>query len=127
MARPLEEIARRDRRWFRAHPERQFRCRSPAPGELDRYGWSQFLVVAIRHIGRGHLVYQPLIFEGQLASDEKSAGILFALAAKHPGPIPTVGEREVHRWRFIFESLSAAGTSSMGRSSGRSAASPAPS
>jgi hypothetical protein len=104
MARPLEEIARRDRRWFRAHPERQYRCRSPAPGELDRYGSGHCLIIAIRHIGRGHLAYQPVILEGQLANDEKSAGILFALAAKHPEPIPTVGEREVRRWRFVVES-----------------------
>jgi hypothetical protein len=104
MVDPLDEIARRDRRWFRAHPERQFRCRSPAPGELDRYACSQFLIIAIRHIGRGYLAYQPVIFEGQLASDEKSAGILFALAAKHPEPVPTVGELEVRRWRFVLES-----------------------
>jgi hypothetical protein len=84
MVRPLEEIARRDRRWFRAHPERQYRCRSPALGELDRYACCQSLIITVRHIGRGHLAYQPVIFEGQLASDEKSAGVLFALAAKTP-------------------------------------------
>jgi hypothetical protein len=66
---------------------------------------SQRLIIAIRQIGRGHLAYQPVIFEGQLPGDEKSAGILFALAAKHPDPIPTVGEREVCRWRFVLESL----------------------
>jgi hypothetical protein len=105
MVRPLEEIARHDRRWFRAHPERQYRCRSPALGELDRYACCQSLIIAVRHIGRGHLAYQPVIFEGQLASDEKSAGVLFALAAKHPDPIPTIGEREMRRWRFVLESL----------------------
>jgi hypothetical protein len=104
MARPLEEIARRDRRWFRAHPERRYRCRSPSPGELDRCGSGQGLIIAIRHIGCGHLAYQPVIVEGQLANDERSAGILFALAAKHPEPIPTVGECEVRRWRFVLES-----------------------
>jgi hypothetical protein len=107
MAQQVDEIARRDRRWFRARPERQYRCRSPAAGELDLYGCneSRRLIIAIRHIGHGHLAYQPVIFEGQLPSDEKSAGVLFALAAKHPDPIPTVGEREVRRWRFVLESL----------------------
>jgi hypothetical protein len=107
MAQQVDEIARRDRRWFRARPERQYRCRSPAPGELDLYECSESrrLIIAIRHIGRGHLAYQPVIFEGQLPSDEKSAGVLFALAAKHPDPIPTVSEREVCRWRFVLESL----------------------
>jgi hypothetical protein len=104
MAHPLEEIARRDRRWFRAHPERRYRCRLPAPGELDRDVCNQLLIIAIRHIGGGHLAYQPVIVEGQLANDERSAGILFALAAKHPEPIPTVGECEVRRWRFVLES-----------------------
>ena len=34
LARPLHEIARLDRRWFRAHPERRHRCRWPDTGEL---------------------------------------------------------------------------------------------
>jgi hypothetical protein len=127
MAHPLEEIVRLDRRWFRAHRERQYRCRLPAPGELDRYACNQLLIIAIRHMGGGHLAYQPVIFEAQMPTDEKSAGILFALAAKNPDPIPTVPEREMRRWRFILESLSAAGTSSMVPSRRRSAASPAPS
>jgi hypothetical protein len=127
MAHPLEEIVRRDRRWFRAHPERRYRCRLPAPGELDRDACNQLVIIAIRHIGGGHLAYQPVIFEAQMPTDDKSAGILFALAAKNPDPIPTVAEREVSRWRFILESLSAASTSSMGPFSRRSAASPAPS
>jgi hypothetical protein len=107
MAQQVDEIARRDRRWFRAHPERQYRCRSPAPGELDLYECSESrrLIIAIRHIGRGHPRVSAGYLEGQLPSDEKSAGILFAVAAKHPDPIPTVGEREVRRWRFVLESL----------------------
>jgi hypothetical protein len=34
MARPLDEIVRLDRRWFRAHPETRYHCRALDTGEL---------------------------------------------------------------------------------------------
>jgi hypothetical protein len=46
------------------------------------------LVIAIRHLGRGRMVYQPVTFKGGLPTDEKSAAALFALAATSPEPIP---------------------------------------
>ena len=94
MARALEEIARRDRRWFRAHPERWHRCRWPDPGELDfcDRNLGARLIIAIRHLGRGRIVYQPVIFEGALPADERSAAALFALAVRDPEPIPVVTE-----------------------------------
>jgi hypothetical protein len=99
MARPLDEIVRLDRRWFRAHPERKHRCRWPHTRELafcdnDR---GMPLVMAIRHLGRGHVVYQPVIFQGVLPKDERSAGILFALAARYPQPVPLISEIDVLR------------------------------
>jgi hypothetical protein len=102
MARPLEEIARLDQRWFRAHPERRHRCRWPDTGELDgfRSDRGTGLVMVIRHLGRGCVVYQPVIFQGALSADERSAAALFALAARHPEPIPFVaGDWDVLRLR----------------------------
>ena len=92
MARTLEEIARLDRRWFRAHPERRHRCRWPDTGELDLCDCDRGarLVMAIRHLGRGHVVYQPVIFQGAPPADEESAAALFALAATSPEPIPVI-------------------------------------
>ena len=86
MARPFNEIVRLDRRWFRAHPERKHRCRWPDTGELELCDsdLGAPLVMAIRHLGRGRIVYQPVIFQGGLPKDERSAGILFALAARLP-------------------------------------------
>ena len=46
--------------------------------------------MAIRHLGRGHMVYQPVIFQGALPRDERSAAALFALAATSPEPIPVI-------------------------------------
>jgi hypothetical protein len=94
MARTLKEIARFDRRWFRAHPERRHRCRLPDTGELDLRDSAPGapLVMAIRHLGRGHLVYQPVICQGVLPKDERSAAALFALAAISPDPIPVIAE-----------------------------------
>ena len=100
-ARALEEIARLDRRWFRAHPERRHRCRWPDTVELDLYdsGRGARLAMAIRHLGRGHIVYQPVIFQGRLPRDERSAAALFALAATSPEPIPVVAHMDVLRLR----------------------------
>ena len=97
LARPLHEIARLDRRWFRAHPERRHRCRWPDTGELefrDNDRGAQ-LLMAIRHLGRGRIVYQPVVFQGALPKDERSAAVLFALAATSPAPIPTVPAMDV--------------------------------
>ena len=86
-----------DRRWFRAHPERRHRCRWPDTGELefrDNDRGAQ-LLMAIRHLGRGRIVYQPVVFQGALPKDERSAAVLFALAATSPAPIPTVRAMDV--------------------------------
>jgi hypothetical protein len=101
MARSFSEIVRLDRRWFRAHPERKHRCRWPDMGELELCDsdLGAPLVMAIRHLGRGRIVYQPVIFQGVLPKDERSAAVLFALAARHPAPIPFVAEIDVLRLR----------------------------
>ncbi|MCE3246956.1 MAG: hypothetical protein K0R41_781 [Geminicoccaceae bacterium] len=101
MAHTLEEIAHLDRRWFRAHPERRHRCRWPDTGELDLCDSDPGvrLVMAIRHLGRGHVIYQPVIFRGVLPTDERSAAALFALAATSPKPLPVVAEMDVLRLR----------------------------
>jgi hypothetical protein len=41
------------------------------------------------------MVRQPVIFQGALPADERSAVALFALAAHCPQPIPVVAEIEV--------------------------------
>jgi hypothetical protein len=99
MARALDEIVRLDRRWFWAHPERRHRCRWPDTGELDLCDSDPGarLVMAIRHLGRGHVVYQPVIFQGVLPADEESAAALFALAARSLEPIPVIAEMDVLR------------------------------
>jgi hypothetical protein len=40
--------------------------------------------MGIRHLGRRLIVYQPVIFQGALPRDERSAAVLFALAATSP-------------------------------------------
>jgi hypothetical protein len=99
MARTLDEIVRLDRRWFWAHPERRHRCRQPDTGELDllRSDRGARLVIAIRHLGRGRVVYQPVIYQDALPADEESAAALFTLAASYPEPIPMVAEMDVLR------------------------------
>jgi hypothetical protein len=101
MARALDEVVRLDRRWFWAHPKRWHRCRSPDAGELDLCGSDDGarLVMAIRHLGRGHVVYQPVIFQGAVPADEESAAALFALAATSPDPIPVIAQKDVLRLR----------------------------
>jgi hypothetical protein len=58
MARPLDEIVRLDRLWFRAHSETRHHCRSPDNGELAfcENKHDPLLVMAIRHVGRGRIV-----------------------------------------------------------------------
>jgi hypothetical protein len=94
-------IARLDRRWFRAHPERRHRCRWPDAVELDLCDSDRRarLVMAIRHLGRGHIVYQPVIFHGDLPRDERSAAALFALAATSSEPITVVAQMDLLRLR----------------------------
>jgi hypothetical protein len=99
-AHALKEIVRFDRRWFRAHPERRHRCRWPHTGELDLCdcdGGAR-LVVTMRHLGRGSIIYQPVIFQGCRAGT-RSAAALFALAAKSPEPIPVIAQTDVLRLR----------------------------
>jgi hypothetical protein len=55
--------------------------------------------MAIRHLGRGHVVYQPVIFQGALPRDERSAAALFALAATSSEPIPVITLLDVLRLR----------------------------
>jgi hypothetical protein len=99
IARPFDEIVRLDRRWFREHPERKHRCRWPDTDELALWdnGRGVPLVMAIRHLGRGCIVYQPVIFHGVLPEDERSAAMLFALAARCPEPVPLIFEVDVLR------------------------------
>jgi hypothetical protein len=101
MPRTLWHIARLDGRWFRAHPERRHRCRWPGPVEFDLCDSDRAasLVMAIRYLGRGHIVYQPVIFQGALPRDERSAAALFALAATSTEPVPVVTPMAVLRLR----------------------------
>ena len=101
MARALEQIVRRDRLWFQARPERWHLCRWPDRSELDfcDSDLDARLIIAIRHLGRGRIVYQPVIFEGAPPADERSAAALFALAARNPEPIPVVTEMGLLRLR----------------------------
>jgi hypothetical protein len=101
MPRSLGHIGRLDRRWFRAHPERRHRCRWPDTVELDlcHSNRGEPLVMAIRHLGRGHIVYQPVIFQGPLPRDERSAAALFALAATSPEAIPVIEQMDLMRVR----------------------------
>jgi hypothetical protein len=101
MARALDEMVRLDRCWFWAHPQRQHRCRWPDPCELDHCDCDRAarLVMAIRHLGRGCVVYQPVIFQGALPASEESTAALFALAATSPEPIPVLAQVDVRRLR----------------------------
>jgi lipopolysaccharide/colanic/teichoic acid biosynthesis glycosyltransferase len=101
MARALDETVRLDRCWFWAHPKRRHRCRSPDTGERDLCDSDRGarLVMAIRHLGRGHVVYHPVIFQGALPADEESAAALFALAATSPEPIPVITQMDMLRLR----------------------------
>jgi hypothetical protein len=101
MARALDEIVRLDRRWFWAHPQRQHRCRWPETAELDLCDCDRGarLVMAMRHLGRGHIVYQPVIFQGALPVNEESTAALFALAATSREPIPVLLQLDVRRLR----------------------------
>jgi hypothetical protein len=67
--------------------------------ELCDSGRGACLVMTIRHLGRGHIVYQPVIFRGGLPRDERSAAALFALAATSSEPIPVVAQMDVLRLR----------------------------
>jgi hypothetical protein len=101
MPRTLGHIARLDRRWFLAHPERRHRCRWPDTIELDLCDCDRGarLVMAVRHLGRGHIVYQPVSFQGGLPRDERSAAALFALAATSSEPIPVIALVDLLRLR----------------------------
>ena len=68
------------------------RCRRPDRRELDLYAGNDGgrLIIAIRHLGRGRVLHQPLILQGVLPADERSSAAIFALAVKHPDPIPQV-------------------------------------
>jgi hypothetical protein len=55
--------------------------------------------MAVRHLGRGHIVHQPVFFQGGLPRDERSAAALFALAATSSEPIPVIALMDVLRLR----------------------------
>jgi hypothetical protein len=55
--------------------------------------------MAIRDLGRGCVVYQPVIFDGALPASEESTAALFALAATSPEPIPVIAPLDVLRLR----------------------------
>jgi hypothetical protein len=101
MARALEEVSGVIGYGFQAHPERWHLCRWPDPSELDfcDSDVDARLIIAIRHLGRGLIIYQPVIFEGALPADERSAAALFTLAARNPDPIPRVTEWACFRLR----------------------------
>jgi hypothetical protein len=101
MAHALDEIVQRDRGWFWAHPERQHRCRWPETCELDPCDRDRDarLVIAIRHLGHGCIVYQPVFFQGALPYNEESTAALFALAGTSPEPIPVLAQMDVWRRR----------------------------
>jgi hypothetical protein len=79
--------------------ERRHRCRWPDTIELDFCGSNRDarLIMAIRHLGRGRIIYQPVIFRGALPSDERSAAAVFALAATSSEPIPYIALMDVLR------------------------------
>jgi hypothetical protein len=127
MPRTLARIARLDWRWFLAHRERRHRCRWPDIVELELYNSDPGarLAMAIRHLGRGHIVYQPVILEGGLPRDERSAAALFALAAASSEPVPSVAPTDVLRLLcgsrgFISQEVRAclwgSGTAALGKS-----------
>jgi hypothetical protein len=106
MTRLVDDIPRYDRRWFRSRPERQHRCRRPDTTEIDVYDPGRgCLIIAIRHMA-GRLVYQPVIYDGRLPRDERSAAVLFALAARHTDPIPVIAEADVFRLRHLARPMS---------------------
>jgi hypothetical protein len=115
--RPLDEIARLDRRWFRAHPERRHRCRRPDTRELDLYAGDDGgrLIIAVRHLGHGRVLHQPLMLQGVLPADERSAAALFALAVKHPDPIPQLATPDWLTVRYRPLRLSVARHAGMAR------------
>jgi hypothetical protein len=127
MACALDEIVRLDWRWFCAHPGRRHRCRWPDTVELDlcsseRGAW---LVMAMRHLGRGHIVYQPAIFQGALPRNERSAAALFALASKSSEPVPVITQMDVlrlRRWSGTHKNGRSPATSGSGRTKQASAA-----
>jgi hypothetical protein len=55
------------------------------------------LAMTIRRLGRGQIVYLPVIFQGDLPRDERSAAVLFALAAPSSEPVPVVAPVDVLR------------------------------
>ena len=88
MARPLDEIVRLYRRWFCADPndgtaaDRPIRASSTVPRV---WTWRSATSGAATSS-----IYQPVIFQGALPTDERSAAALFALAATSRDPIPVI-------------------------------------
>jgi hypothetical protein len=84
-------MARLDARWFKARPERRHRVRRAAHGEVHmlRLPGGGPALMAIRWIGKGCL-YQPLFYDAGPPRRERMAGILFAMAASNPEPVPFI-------------------------------------
>ena len=55
--------------------------------------------MAIRHLGRGCVIYQPVIFQGALPVNEESTAALFTRAATSPEPIPVLAQMYSRRLR----------------------------
>ena len=53
------------------------------------------LVLLIRHLGRGALVYQPVMLSGSLPVDEERIASMFARALQDPLPVPALGPRRL--------------------------------
>ena len=88
----LTRIADRDRAWFRDRAGRQHRARDAEPAERQAFGGDRDLVLLIRDLGRGVLVYQPVILSRPLPVNEQTIARMFARAVGHPLMIPTFEE-----------------------------------
>jgi hypothetical protein len=103
------EIARLDARWFKAHPERRHRVRRAGHGEvpLASLQADHPVLMAMRWTGKGCL-YQPLFYDAGPPRRERMAGILFAMAASNPEPVPLIWAKDavaLARWLASAEAL----------------------
>ncbi len=87
----LTRIAERDRAWFQDRPGRQHLARYAEPAERQVFETGRDLVLLIRHLGRGALVYQPVMLSGSLPVDEERIASMFARALQDPLPAPALG------------------------------------
>ena len=86
----LERVADIDRQWFQDHPDRRYRARYAALPEQKTFGADPDLVLLIRHLGRGTLVYQPVRLAAPPPADVRMLAQLFARAVADPRPVPAL-------------------------------------